>query len=1571
MSENKDIQGKSTQSIGLKKSIHKSVLKDGEYHHLKNGIPSSFEGDIPFIQNAPSNIFCADLPKGYKYIGSKFVLEKDFHIVFLANSTNNKSEIGFFYPKTCSYTRVINENCLNFKTQYPIKARYKYIDCELHVYFQDGFNRNRHINLDNLPYVKVFNNTTGCLTESTVFNCSVINIQNDLTPPVVHPKDAIEAGALYTGAYQFAVCYANINGDAQSSYYSKTNPFPIYEDAFGGFKDIEGSKPNQLTNKAILVEFSNLDINYEYINLAVIKTVQGTPTYELVVTLPTTTQDYLYTGRELTKLLSIDSILGLYPDYYNSKTITSANNYLIAANMSTQDEANYQPFANLIELEWIAVRKKADTFSTSYKNPMMSVDYKGYQRGEVYAFGIQFLLSNGRKTSVFHIPGRKANSSELVKYTVDNIPSGQTCNFYEFQTNRDSCDTSTISELYHWQVYDTSTITKIDETTLTKCSDEVIAYGDFAYWESTDNYPCNDEVWGKLTGQKIRHHKFPTNNTIHHHNQPYEVSGYNTEDAFENNNTYIYPIGFRVKKDLSFYIKQAVTKQILTQEEADLIVGYEFTRGDRTGNKSIIAKGLFYNSRYYFDTNPDTNLDEKVLFPNYPFNDLRPDNFLTEDVGAIADTIEVSLPSGTTITPGETLLPGIAPYSNPFSINFTMDNINGGSSYVLTEDATIIYKKIVFGVNDSYSAKFLFFGQDDVILGDILLEYGSSYARDPLLRATYEKDTFTFHSPDTHFRKPFLGQEIDFHTIEFGSAKGSFYSVSGHPKFKPAPNTDEAQYALAYKAIGDYNNHIQIPLEDRRREIRDSMYLVANNYSKLQSIDYRINNRFRESSAIFKLNCQITEPNVISPFVRDNSRYTVDCDCKSTVENRAMNSKNAFEVNTQCAEDYRKISSYYGSLKAKIPNQYGQINTVKYLLTGTYNNVHDKNLIFGGDTFITRFSLKRKNSFFNVNFIGQIPVGVDYSEPKYANLLYPVYYLSNESGKGRRGEYTVDYRNSELDCNIDGGTATTHDKNGFFYLFSTGIVDFFVESEINTELRYSGANIQDTWYPKLKGLTNPWDWMEEEKVSINLDNTYFYNFDYSKANSEEALFPQAIDFKPNLKCKNTHPRRIVYSKQSNQETSADSWLIFPANNYYDGDSNLGDIIDIEAIDSFRVLVRYENGTQIFNAYDTLQLAQTSVTVGTGGMFQQRPQTFAETDTGYAGSQSKWAFNTSEMGSFYLDAKRGKVFNYNSQLEEISNNGMFQWFAENLEFKIKQQIPNVNTDNPFNGIGYLSIFDNKLKLWFLTKRDFKLKNLKDLQNITFDSQNNILYKGVPADFNNEKIWKNIGWTISYSPNYKSWQSYHSFIPNFYICDTNDFYSGIQNDKIYKHWDKFSFQTYYDKVYPFEVMLTTSKEELTSILQSIEYNLKVQKYLNNNYQDLYENHKINFNKAIISTDNQSSGLMNLIRKDNQNPYQSLQYPKPNTDSIDILYSKIEGHKYRINQFADLVLDKNNNVPIFLHDENGVDSVTNNIEYGKQYPQKLRNEFFDVTLINDKLSEYKFILKSLINKTLKSIR
>ena len=135
------------------------------------------------------------------------------------------------------------------------------------------------------------------------------------------------------------------------------------------------------------------------------------------------------------------------------------------------------------------------------------------------------------------------------------------------------------------------------------------------------------------------------------------------------------------------------------------------------------------------------------------------------------------------------------------------------------------------------------------------------------------------------------------------------------------------------------------------------------------------------------------------------------CSCKIVVEDRIRDNKNAFEVDSQCTETYRPITSYYGSLKTKIPNQYGQLDTIKYVLTGSYHDVNSKPVpVFGGDTFITRFTLKRKNSFFRVNFIGQSPVGITYRGTKYANLLTPKYHADNEKG-GALGEYKIDFSN--------------------------------------------------------------------------------------------------------------------------------------------------------------------------------------------------------------------------------------------------------------------------------------------------------------------------------------------------------------------------------------------------------------------------------------------------------------------------------------------------------------------------------------------------------------------------------
>ena len=147
------------------------------------------------------------------------------------------------------------------------------------------------------------------------------------------------------------------------------------------------------------------------------------------------------------------------------------------------------------------------------------------------------------------------------------------------------------------------------------------------------------------------------------------------------------------------------------------------------------------------------------------------------------------------------------------------------------------------------------------------------------------------------------------------------------------------------------------------------------------------------------------------------------------------------------------------------------------------------------------------------------------------------------------------------------------------------------------------------------------------------------------------------------------------------------------------------------------------------------------------------------------------------------------------------------------------------------------------------------------------------------------------------------------------------------------------------------------------------------------DQFFTHLFNFNEAIVSTDNQSSGKLTLALKDKDNPFQSIDYPKLNNTNpldlkMDTLYSKIEGNKYRLNQFFDIVADKTNGLPIFENSLNGVDREPVNLNYNKinnefLKNQKFRNTWFDVTFKQSASDEYKMVLNLILNKTLKSFK
>ena len=245
-------------------------------------------------------------------------------------------------------------------------------------------------------------------------------------------------------------------------------------------------------------------------------------------------------------------------------------------------------------------------------------------RDEVYPFEIVFLLKNGKQTDGFHIPGRVKNANEKQRADIPETNS-------DFIGSPDYYE-GDLGYSPYWKIYNTATVEGYSTGYSTDSEYKgAYQYGDFAYWESSETYPCNQEVCGELAGQPIRHHKFPDVlvSPIH------EKKEYSGMDNMEMGNTAIFPIGVKISPT---QVQQLINSSNLSKEQKEEIVGFKIVRGDRATNKSIVAKGILRNMGKY------TKEDNEYYFPNYPYNDLNQDPFLNATNNAytqICDTYDV------------------------------------------------------------------------------------------------------------------------------------------------------------------------------------------------------------------------------------------------------------------------------------------------------------------------------------------------------------------------------------------------------------------------------------------------------------------------------------------------------------------------------------------------------------------------------------------------------------------------------------------------------------------------------------------------------------------------------------------------------------------------------------------------------------------------------------------------------------------------------------------------------------------------------------------------------------------
>lgn len=1110
-----------------------------------------------------------------------------------------------------------------------------------------------------------------------------------------------------------------------------------------------------------------------------------------------------------------------------------------------------------------------------------------------------------------------------------------------------------------WEVDCTYTIYyRENKVTDHGCLLQTWEYGPFAFWQSeTRKYPANKEVWGDLCSKPIRHFRFPDVlvSKVQNQDPSIQIDSAGTVLAAPIFNpgriAKIFPLGFRLNpEDVKAWLLWAVDQGLITEEERLSITGYKLVRGNRVGNKSIAAKGLLFDMWRYKEHDYVNKAYSNLwtYYSSYPFNDLRDDPYLER---------------------------GGSPLSHPpqnLRFSFLSPDTTFNSPYLGTE---LKFEAVNFGdaLGNFYTVKdhpkYTLLSEGGIALAATLA--GVQLAGDALvltgqlLGPTWAAGLSTDYPVGAIVG--LVGAVIDLVPKFFIYAKEwrEIITNFGVPQ----------NFAKYYAAVGNYHSSGTIGevlnTGNKRRLISNANYLLPGNATTSDNgVLSKINNYQREESVYLFLDKQVTYP----PIFTESSRWFSDT-------SRFLMSDGSFDSKACSLVDRESnVLSYYAAIKYFVPDQYGDIHDIDWLYTGTCVPIswgEDQcsvacEPVFGGDTFISRMTQKRKFPFFLDNTVGA-STGVDSQYQHISNVSDAKFYF-NSVGESVANSSAVQFvpveHNFDSPCGIP---KTTLYLKGSMYLFSYGIVSFIGESDYNLNFRLAEDIKFNTFYPYQSDIEG---WTQEYRVPIETRNFYGYNRTYSKQNKENFFCTQPILYS-NDECITTYRNRIINSiPDTDSDFYTDPWRVFLANDRADFNLVNGQLTGLNGIERDKVLVLFDKTALVFNAYYTIDTNAGSAQIGTGSMFAQKPEEYVKSELGYGGTQHH-AFVSTQFGHFWVDAKRSAVFMLppGSGIEEISQS-YSTFFNNNLPFFILKAFPTFNIDNNYKDIGISVAWDNKFDRLFITKLDYELRP-KYVGKVSYISGK--FYFGQEEVFlTDEEYFCNKSWTIGYSPQTKSWISFYSFTPNYYIAHENYFQSGINYPQypniqsgIWNHLiTNRSYQVYYGALYPFITDVIVKEQLINKQLNSIQYQADFLRFQND--YDYFYNPGVTFNKMVIWSENRNTGNLELVPQMATNLSQSVLYPIVNSDSTSVLVARKENN-WRVNQFFDLVRNKASNVPPMVYNCHPYLKQVNPaaIQYNKPTFQKSRltQDYFTVRFINDKYSNYKIINKWFLQDTMQS--
>lgn len=459
------------------------------------------------------------------------------------------------------------------------------------------------------------------------------------------------------------------------------------------------------------------------------------------------------------------------------------------------------------------------------------------------------------------------------------------------------------------------------------------------------------------------------------------------------------------------------------------------------------------------------------------------------------------------------------------------------------------------------------------------------------------------------------------------------------------------------------------------------------------------------------------------------------------------------------------------------------------------------------------------------------------------------------------------------------------------------VITTYVESDVNANLRHSGDGSEDAFSNKY--------YEKDFDSDIILYLPYFrddeaqeyfgYNRDYSVVSNEDRYTPISETFDFCLECSSDYPNRIAWSPQSFETELADTWKINNVNDFLDISARTGEVTNLKFDRNQLLILTDESLYMMIPNPQQLQTDIDSIQVGTGDFLSIPPREYTKKAIGYAGNQGRFNAVATEHGWTWVDQREGRVFNHTGQgLQEISRNGMYHWFKENLPSFLEKDLKRFGIeydclDNTANvrGIGLQATYDPRFERYILHKSDYAIAPGVDFQGlegtseilnalyynirpgtdneIVFSTWNGAFYQTI--ELSNQLFFQLKSWTMSYSYKYQSWTSWHSYQPNFMYFDNTHFYSYIANvpgfleNSIYKHGER-NYHTYYGTRFPFVAEFVV-KNINTTDLHNVYWYSRMEVF-DNTTQRFIDVDDIPFDRMLVYNDKQSTGELRLNLK-----------------------------------------------------------------------------------------------------------